>query len=325
MCRLVGSRRWPVGALARLVSAGLLVAVALVAVASGGAPARAAMPAASADDAAQLRDLAQRLLAGPPGTRADSATPMTVELLTGQLPASPALDLPTPAGARLVGSAVRRLDGKVNGVDVVLDVPGKTGDVFAFYRDGLTGRGWTLSTRGAPASGFLASTPYYTGTFCRAPGAGWLQLNIGPRANGPNDVRLHFDSFTIGPCASGDGASAARPAGEARLPALAAPLGATILVQSSSGNATRWSSSATATTAAGLADLEAGYARQLQAAGWTRAAGRVDGPLAWSSWAVAGPGGWQGYFYALRTGDQRYDLFVQVEAPAAQPAGTPAP
>jgi hypothetical protein len=76
-----------------------------------------------------------------------------------------------------------------------------------------------------------------------------------------------------------------------------------------------------ATTTMSPGELEAHFAPQLEAAGWTRIAGRTDGPVAWSLWRTPGEEAWQGSFLAMEApGEQRRRLSLRLESPEA---GTP--
>jgi hypothetical protein len=109
------------------------------------------------------------------------------------------------------------------------------------------------------------------------------------------------------------------PPGMELIPPLYAPEGVTLQASGMGGGPFgRWTSEATAVTQLGTSELEAHFAAQLRAAGWTRFAGRADGPLAWSTWQVPGAGGWQGFLFALEApGEKRRSLHVRVESAGA--------
>src|SRR5258708_1518979 len=85
-------------------------------------------PAAAQNGDGPIMTLAQRLLT-PPGS---ASAP---RLLPGQLPSDLPLSLPTPPGARVVGSLVRDLGGVT--FDIVLDVPGAAGAASGFFDQAL--------------------------------------------------------------------------------------------------------------------------------------------------------------------------------------------
>ena len=68
--------------------------------------------------------------------------------------------------------------------------------------------------------------------------------------------------------------------------------------------------------------LEAHFAAQLAAAGWTRQAGHAADQMAWSLWIVPGDPSAQGFFYAriASSPDQRY-LGVFIETTQDQGIG----
>src|SRR5688572_26463462 len=101
------------------------------------------------------------------------------------------------------------------------------------------------------------------------------------------------------------------------LPRLVPPPG--VLLQASgggSGGANRWSSEATTETTRGAAELERYFAEQMAGAGWVRQAGRPDGQLAWSRWAIPAEGDWQALLLLAEwPAPGRQWLSVRVESP----------
>jgi len=102
------------------------------------------------------------------------------------------------------------------------------------------------------------------------------------------------------------------------LPQLRAPPGVR-LVSNGGGSAgsERASSEATAFTDQGAGELEAYFADQLAAAGWTRFDGGTDGPLAWSTWRLPREGDWQGLLFVLESAEGRRDLYLRAGTLAA--------
>ena len=324
-------RRWWLRGSGSLVTLVVLTVLGLLLGASGPPrPSQAAgvdqaTPAGTAGASAdQLRELATRLLTPPYGGPTGQAE--TVSLLPGQLPNDPAFDLSVPPGGRVVGSAVYAAGGTTAAVDIVVDAPGNASDVETFYQRVLTGRGWSDSAyKGMPLGGFQPNQGPITRFFCAPAGPGFLQLSVLARTGSPNDVRLHAELTTPGPCGINAGIPTGPP-GYDKLPPLYAPNG--VQLQSAGpgggGPLPRASSSAEATTELSVSDLEAHFAQQLQAAGWTRLDGGAQGSLAWSTWQVPGPGGWQGFLYVVQgPGQHRRDLYVQVESSSPQAGGPP--
>ncbi len=281
----------------------LLVGVSLT------APAASAQ---SADDPAALRALAERLLAQPGGLQGND--PMTA-LIVGQLPPDLPVALPVPPGDTVVGGVTRRSGAMPVNWEVVLDAPGAPDDLLALYRQAFTDLGWTTPLQIGPTGqhGFLTTSIVSTGlTFCQKSTGPYASVSVTP-AMPANDVRVRVDT-NAGSCGNTGGNDAFIQA-QNRLPALAPPTGVMIQGGGSSGNSNgRFQTTATARTTLSAADLEAGYAGQLAAAGWTRVTGATDGPLAWSTWTVPGDGTDTGFLYVLAPpGASTYELSLQVQ------------
>ena len=290
----------------------------------------AAVHAQPADDPALLRELAERLLgAGTPSPPPPSPAGGTLRarLFPGALPPTLPLDLPLPPGSRLVGSAVApSLAGgpdfaHAETIEVVLDAPGTPDEIVAFYEGALTERGWTAARDQGPEpggfvperlGGFQPSSIPSIVFFCPGAAGGWLALVVTPAPGGLTDVRVHLETGFPGPC-GGPGGPMRLPPGAELLPPLNAPPGVPVLPGGMGGGPGLWTAVAVALTGRSAAELEAHYARQLAAAGWTRLDGGVVGPLAWSTWTVPGAGEWQG-FLAVREapGPDRRVLHVEV-------------
>jgi len=282
--------------------------------------------AQTGDDAA-LRELTRYLLVATSNGAGNEAR--TVDLLPAQLPTDLPLALPTPPGARLVGSAVVHTRVRSASWDVIYDAPASATNLNDFYATALPPLGWDVSvSENRPARGFspaVMGTPL-RGLFC-ANGASLL-VNTGPTAAGTLFVRVHLEangglcSQRVLPVASGQLGVAADA-----LPGLAAPGGVLLRPAGGSFSADRATSDAIAATSMSAADIEASYARQLIDAGWTRVAGNASGPVAWSTWTVPGPGDLRGYLSVLEVSDQdRRDLHVQVAVPTVRvPTATPTP
>lgn len=336
-------QRWSAGK-GRVVAAVVVVGVAAAAlgvVRFGPVPLRAQQP----EDPALLRELVERLLS-PPVPLPTGEVPR-VRLLPGALPPELTFDLPMPPGGRLIGSAVRpafekdpRAPSGVN-VEVVMDAPGTPADVMAFYQSALAERGWSAPpfARGPGGGGFQPTATPASAAFCQGESGPWLSMNVFPRETGPSDVRVSVNTGSPGPCSGPrvpPGVHLGPPPGFELLPPLFAPRAVRLYgsgIMSGPGGPEgpgRWFSDATAETDMPVADLEAHFARQLEAAGWTRLGGRMDGPLTWSTWAVPGEGDWQGFLYVLEgPGPNRRSLHVEVASASAQegpfPRAVPVP
>ncbi len=303
------------------VAAALLVAVGILAAGPAAAPAARAQ---QAGDAALLRELAERLLAVP--IYGPQAPAPRVQLLPGQLPDDLPLDLPLPPGTRVVGSSVRQLDAPLPSnvtsapaTTIVLDVPGTASDVIAAFEQALRAQGWSPAQGGpfAGMGGFQGAGMGPGLVYCQTPDGPSLTLSAYPEAQGLSNVRINVANGP-GLCSVPTPPVSPRlPGGAERIPRLYPPDG--VVLQTSfggGGGPDRWTSEAEAVTDKSAAELEAFFAQQLAAAGWTRQAGSADGPLAWSLWAVPGEGDWQGLLLVFDgPGANRRALSVRVESP----------
>lgn len=313
------------------VIGGLVLAVALIVAASLGL--RAAREQLSADrgsagapqtipsgDEAKYHELAERLLNfgyGPTG-------PTSITLLPGALPTDPQVTLPNVNGARLVGSAVR-IRGTDRTADIVLDAPGDPQQVATAYEQGFKDLGWSGPPNESGVSGgggFQGSVPPVYKFLCKGESA-MVSVSVTGRTGLPDDVRIsvqpNMASLGGGPCSA---QSRSKLGGSNHLPVLRAPDGATLLLGGGSTSAiaggpnlSRQSSEATASSALTSGQLEAAFAKQLAAAGWTRIAGRDDGALAWSTW-TSNESGWSGSLIINDTGTKdRHSLLLRAEGP----------
>jgi len=286
---------------------------------SGQAASQGASSSSQSSDPTQ--ELASRLLT--PSYMPDGAT-YEVKLFPAQLPPDPKIDLPQPAGARLVGSALRLRNGAAASLDAVLDVPTGTNDVVGFYERELTKLGWSSAPNRGPSTqgGFVPAVVGTYRTYCKGEQPPWYSVNIFTPPTALIDVRAHVEfmnpnipagSTYMGPC-SAQPTGVQMNGGLSKLPALRAPDG--VLLRggmAGSSGMDRQSSEAGATTKLSASDLEAQFAQQLAAAGWTKIARSADGPVAWSTWKLPGDGDWRGLLLVNETGGDRRSLLVRAE------------
>lgn len=299
------------------------IALGLVVVASSGRSGPAIARADPADDAAALRALVGRFLTVPGS--GPTSQQQAADLLPGQVPSDLPLALPQPPNGRVVGSVVRRRGQDAVLWDVILDAPGAPVDILQAYGQQLAALGWTKPPVGPFGGGFQAATPNDTAaTFCQTIGAApFLTVTAAAEASGQADVRVHVDATGPGPCFIPTAPGPPPLPETGRLPALAPPAGVQVQPSGSGSGNNRFTSEATALTDKRAADLEAFYAQQVQAAGWTRVAGGADGSYAWSAWTLPGGDGYQGLLTILEApGQNRRELRVQAEGPANQPGPT---
>ena len=279
--------------------------------------------AAPSGDEAKYHELAERLLTfgySPGGTA-------SLLLLPAALPTDLGVTLPAVSGARLIGSSVQTR-GTDRSASIVVDVPGDPQQVATAYEQGFKDQGWSAPSGdvgGAnPAGGFQGAAPPVSKLLCKGESA-YLSVSVATRPGQPNDVRISVQPNISNQGGSPCTARARSSSPGNHLPALRPPDGTTFLggggssggsfSSIGSGSINRQSSEATATTALSAGELEAAFAKQLVAAGWTRAAGRDDGSLAWSTWSSS-EAGWSGTLIVSdTTAKDRHSLLLRAEGP----------
>src|SRR2546428_6419699 len=163
---------------------------------------RASRAASGGNTAGSDDELVARLMT--PGF-SPSGKEQAVALVRGALPADPRLDAPVPAGSRLIGSVVRSSGGTPTNVQVVIDEPGASADITAFYDRELAALGWKAQPDRGQPSGFQPSASATNQVYCKTETVPWLSLTIVAKDKAPNDVRLSYqlqnDGFGGGgPC-----------------------------------------------------------------------------------------------------------------------------
>jgi hypothetical protein len=289
------------------------------------APAGPVVHGQQSSDPDLLRELAGRLLASggggffavDPRQQGPQSQLPEVALYPGALPPDLDFELPTPNGTRLVGSAASPPDRLGAAAQIVLDVPVSAGNFDDFYENALRGLGWQAITLFGPGSrsgsGFIdaANAAYFAALaqspppqlrfLCSQEHAAVAQVWVVAQTATVRDVRvevrtgetpacrlLHISDFDLAP-----------------MPWLLLPQG---LRPFSSGTATSTqiaagmrvprASDVTVRTSISPAELEAHFARQLEAAGWARVYGGMSAMLAWSSWRPS-EGRWLGFLSVL--------------------------
>lgn len=277
----------------------------------------------------QLRELAEHLLAAPIPTFLFTQE-LKVQLLPGQLPSVPPLNLPMPPKGQLVGSAVYRLEEEIALVDILLQTPGTAEDVMSFYRRSLPSIGWQIRQSEPLPPGFHHDKipAGISQLFClEKPTEPWLNLSVGivsPSSDEPNNVRINLltQAFKKKLGANFSTPCDRRPEPERPeklsayklLPSLSAPFGVELQTTTScAGGASDASISTIAKTNKDAVELEASIARQLETVGWKRVTGHVEKPLAWSMWLLPVPGNWQGVLLAIQSPQEnQYLISVQI-------------
>ena len=263
-------------------------------------------------------ELASRLLL-PPYLSQDGAT-YELRMYAGTLPPDPKIDLPQPAGTRLVGATLRLRNNVPASLDAVMDVPASAGDVPAFFERELAKLGWSQApSRGGSQPGGFVSAPIGTSrTFCKGEAPPWYSVSVFTPTGAPLDVRAHIDLINPNPFPGAFGPCSQQPGpqpmnGLNKLPLLRAPAGVVMRGSGGGGGNDRQSSEATATTKTSAADLETVFAQQLVAAGWSRVAGGASGPIAWSTWKLPGDGDWRGLLLINELSGEMRSLMLQAQ------------
>ncbi len=287
----------------------------------------AAPGTAPSGDQAQV--LVERLLAQPFMGPDGSFQAQGARLVPGALPSDIALDVPVPAGVRLVGSVVRSRGGKPASVDVVLDVPGSPSDAQTLYEKEFAARGWTVpQNRGYTPGGFApAGGPMLSRMYCKGTSAPWISTTFYPVAAGPADLRVHVEltaptqpnAYT--PCDTSKLPGGPPPSYNQKLPPLRAPDGVSLRPSGGGGGSDRQESTAFAKTSKRAAELETAFADQLSAAGWTRSERGAQGSVAWSTWKIPGEGDWTGVLLVRETGSDTRSLLLVAESLGAGGSG----
>jgi len=308
-------------AVAFVLAAILLTAGAVIAYEQYRPSGRAASQSASSPQGGDpTQELASRLLLPPYLVTQDNAS-YELRLFPGQLPPDPKIDLPQPAGARLVGSTLRLRNNAPMTFDAVLDVPISTGDVSGFYDRELGKLGWSPApNRGGPSQGgFVPTNIGASRMYCKGESPPWLSVSVFTPPAVPQDVRVHIDLMNPNPIAANTYAgpcSAQGPVpqmGLSKLPPLRAPDGIVLRPSGGSSGGDRQTSDAVALSKLGAADIAAAFDQQLAAAGWTRTARGAEGPVAWSTWKLPGEGDWRGLLLVNETSADRRSLMVRAE------------
>jgi hypothetical protein len=265
---------------------------------------------------ASMQELAERLLAGSNGGQEKA------ELMPGKLPDDMPFTLPALDGWRTIGSvAYSSNDSRMADFRrsmVVLDAPGEPSVAYAAIRAALEQQGWKVSEDDMmshhDSGGFLSSgelpdmfrnppespdgVGYHMLELCRDSKAVMLTVQTSKVDSSTAGLNLSVETYgSMMPC--GAFANTASGSDAVNMPKLTPPDGVQVTGGGGSFGGSSSSSEAFAETDKSAGLLEAHYAKQLEAAGWTRQDGKDAGPLAWSLWKVPGKDDVQGFLYVL--------------------------
>jgi hypothetical protein len=265
-----------------------------------------------------------------------SAAGRVLRLLPGGMPADLPVQIPAPAGSRLVGGAVYEGATEPGNARVFLDAPGSPTAVLAFLEQELGQQGWHRRPflYRVPYGGLQPAAAPRVDYFCAhgidggldiaivSTGGGWSRLQIGGELNVTLPVCRDPNGVTVGVPPSPGSV-------DVPVPALYAPDGS----HTESRPVNRWNyrspvhEQITLETDIDAAALESHYARQLEAAGWSWQSGEREAHQAQSTWRRTALGEWQATLVVRDgAGPGTRLVSLRVEDPAgAQPSGASTP
>ncbi len=227
----------------------------------------------------QLRQLADRLLTWP-----DPEGPVTVDLIPVGYPEDFPPELVDLTDLRFLGSAVRRRDGRLVSVEMVLEGTGEPDAVLSSYEASLLNLGWErLDQPGPMRGGFDVSGFPETSLLMERQKSVAINLQAMHREDGGSELRARYDPHGRDVIANRGRITRHE---ESMLPRLKPPPGVRLHPEGTGGGAGMWKSDARARTEMAPMELEAYFAKQLEVAGWGRLTGSADETFAWSSWLV---------------------------------------
>jgi len=233
-------------------------------------------PAPVTERERQLRVFANRLLSWP-----DTEGPSTVELMALGYPDDLPAELVDYADLNFLGSVVRRRGGELLGIQLLFEMAADANDLLERYERSLLELGWqNVNQPGLNRGGFSGSGGPKTSVLVNVKKKIRVYLQSSDQEDG-SLLHVHYH-----PPVGGELREDPAPLGRSPLPSLKPPPGVRIESSSSGGTGSGWSNDATARTEMPAMQLEAYFAKQLEAAGLGRVAGSADEFFAWSSWLV---------------------------------------
>jgi len=266
-------------------------------------------PAPETERERQLRELASRLLTHP-----DPDGPVTVDLILLGYPEEVPAELVDRTSLRLLGSVVRRRRGELSDVELVFEGGGEPSATLSSYEAELQRVGWErLEQMGPVRSGFESRGFGDMAFLVDKRRKAIVNLHALDREDGRTDLRVRYSTANV------DAMLAMRqrsPYETSPLPLLRPPPGVRMRSEGHGGGGAEWSSRARAQTERPPTELEAYFAKQLEAAGWGRIDGSADDFFAWSSWlvpAVPPTREWRGVLEVLAAfpGDRSATLWME--------------
>ena len=264
----------------------------------------------------QLRQLAGRLLHWP-----DPEGPVTADLLPVGYPDDLPPEIIDRTELRFLGSVVRRRAGALVGAEMVFEGPGEPEVVASVYQAALAGLGWEhMDQPRLPGGGFqFRGFGEMTLLVDKAKSA-LVFIQAMDREEGGTELRVRYHPEGAQEMLSNMGGVRHE---ESMIPNLKPPPGVKLHPEGLGGGGGRWKSDARAQTDMAPMELEAYFAKQLEAAGWGRMTGSADETFAWSSWLIPDSGEWRGVLLILAAFPGERQLSVQAEriSPGPRPGG----
>jgi hypothetical protein len=260
-------------------------------------------------DEVTLRELAIRLLSPRyPGVEHMQVT----DLLPGQLPPNPPIELALPSDARLIGSVIRGQDSTT-----LFDTDLSSEELLAFYRERMTALGWAEQEQFPPPqeqSGFVHAMPQQMAhaLFFATSHGPLLRLSGLPSPAARIEAQLALE---MNPSRQGYGPLRRQMVPEMDLlPPLLAPEGAQQRALSGGGGGGEWRSNAELTTDLDLTAVTTHYTRQFAAAGWQAGSPGAGDRVHWSVWDFADKDGepWRAYLFVFQRPDDPTRYFLDI-------------
>jgi len=242
-------------------------------------------------------------------------------LLPGEIPEGLPVDVPIPAGCRIIGSA-----SWSNNTTIMLDCTMSRDEVLSYYEAQLIPKGWTKAEIPEPFRGgfALSRVGFDMGTnFCLGDDATALSVRSVSMDETPLSVQVTVSTDPeTSPCSKkqrrqfeqmryGMGARAV-------LPELKAPAGAVQVGGGGGSGNDHATSEAWLKTELEMSAVLPHYEDQLAKGGWTSRDGGQSGPVGWSAWDFTYEGEkWHGLFTVIAdpwtAGEYRLRLYAEVE------------
>jgi len=270
------------------------------------------------DNQAALIELLEHLLSEYWGMRRQERP----RLLPGELPDALSVEVPIPAGCRVVGSAAWS-----NMTNIVLNCTMSRDDVVRYYEAQLVPRGWTKLETADPfeRGGFAFSRAGFDmgAHFCLGEDAPALSIRSVGMDENPLSVQVTVSTDPeTSPCSKRQRRQfeQMRFGMRARtvLPELKAPTGAMQMGGGGGSGNDHATSEAWLKTELAMSAVLPHYETQLAKAGWSRRDGGQSGPVGWSAWDFTYEDEkWHGLFTVIAdpwtAGEYRLKLYAEAE------------